>query len=493
MCSKSVFHWINNWVYTFDPRPTNKHLPFTLYDYQEEAIEWLDQRFKNNENGVIDKSRDMGVTWIIGVWSLHKWIFRNGFTCLFGSKTEGDVDSASVDSIFGKIRYVLYKLPWFMRPDMSLKINDKRDADSYLSIINPINGNEISGDSANQNFGRSGRRSVVFLDEFAFVENSDKIWSAISEVSNVIIPVSTANGKGNMFYNLRHKGTIPTLSLHWSRHPGKDDAWYEDKKKTMEPHQIAQELDIDYSSSKAGRVYKRFSKQHHISKEIIYPNPFLENFITWDFGIADNMCMIFGQIDATGGVEIYACYDMTDQDIEFFLPIANGMRPGNNLWHLLDEQEQMRLERLLAKVFKDRSTGGMINLRFDHYGDFAGSQRTANSRRSVRERMSQEGGIDLKCTSLQDHATRIQSFDNLLKLRENMDTGEMYTRFKISPDCERVIDSIMNYVWDKEDVNNPNIKPKHDWASHYTSAIEFFAINRFPIRAKGKVTVERIR
>lgn len=493
MCERDIYHFIKNWVFTFDPRAKVAHLPFTLYTFQLEAIEWLNSRFLNKEVGVIEKSRDMGATWILVTWAVHKWLFEPGFTCLFGSKTEGDVDDNSIDSIFGKIRYILQRLPKFLCPDLKEKINEKRDADSYLSIVNPVNGNEITGDSANSNFGRSGRRSIVFLDEFAFVENSDKIWSAISEVSNVIIPVSTANGKGNMFYNLRSKSTIPVLTLHWSKHPNKNKEWYGSKKKTMEPHQIAQEIDIDYSSSKSGRIYKRFKKEYHVSRDIIYPNLAFEQFITWDFGVADNMVMIYGQIDPYDAVDIYACYDATDQDIEFFLPLAFGNLPNKNTFNFIADHDQQTIRNVLKKVFINRDTGQFQNIEFTHYGDFAGTQRSANNRRSVRERMAQPPyNIKLNVSSRQDHATRIQSLDNLFKLKENRD-GTLSTRFKISPDCERVIDSVMNYVWDKEDVHNPNIKPKHDWASHYSTALEFMAINRFPIRDKGKSSIERIR
>lgn len=492
MCKNSIFHFMSNWAWTFDPRAEHKHIPFILYDYQHEAITWLNERFDNDEVGLIEKSRDMGATWLVVSWAVHKWIFTDGFTCLFGSKTEGDVDSPSVDSIFGKVRYILSRLPWFLKPNMNVKINDKRDADTYLSLINPVNANEISGDSANVNFGRSGRRSVVFLDEFAFVDQSDKIWAAISEVSRVIIPMSTANGKGNMFYALRNKGTIPVLTLHWSRHPHKDQAWYDDKKKTMEPHQIASEIDIDYSASKSGRVYKRFKREHHVAKEIIYPNPHLEHFVTWDFGIADNMCIIMGQIDALNNVEIYACYDTTDQDIEFFIPLVSGELPANQFFEFLREDEQKRIKAFLKKVFFSNAKGGLV-YEFDHYGDFAGTQRTANSRRSVKDRLWSDGNIRLICNPNQSHSNRIQCFDNLLKLKEDTVTGEYSSKFIISPDCDRVIDSVMNYIWDKEDVNNPNLKPKHDWASHYTSALEFLAINRFSLRQKSKISSEVFR
>jgi hypothetical protein len=493
LCKENIFHFINNWCWTFDPRPRaeHSHLPFILYEFQYDSIKWIDERFANSEVGIIEKSRDMGATWMLVVWALHKWLFNDGFTCLFGSKTEGDVDDASIDSIFGKVRYVLNNLPWFMKPNMKAKINERREADTYLSIINPTNGNEISGDSANSNFGRSGRRSIVFLDEYAFVDQSDKIWSAISEVSNCIIPVSTANGKGNMFYSLRSKGTIPVLSLHWSRHPHKDQAWYDDKKKTMEPHQIAQELDIDYSSSKAGRVYKRFEKRWHVAKEIIYPKEGMEQFVTLDFGISDATAVIFGQIDVQENIEIYGCYDCTDQDIEFFIPMFRGELPPRQYWEFIQEYEQTRIKNLLTKVFMSDKKS-FFKPEFTFYGDFAGTARGANSRYSIRDRMA-SAGIKLNCNPRQDFATRIQCVDNLLKLRENKRTNEMMPRFVISPDCNGLIDAIMNYVWSNDDLDSSNLKPKHDWASHYVSALEFLAINRFNFVRGGSVTVDKVR
>jgi hypothetical protein len=204
------------------------------------------------------------------------------------------------------------------------------------------------------------------------------------------------------------------------------------------------------------------------------------------------MCLILGQIDAIGDVEIYACYDTTDQDIEYFVPLTRGERPPKHFWEFLSESEQLRVDQFIKKAFTDKESGQFIGQQIHHYGDFAGTQRGANSRQSVRDRLKQ-AGIHLKVTSRQDFATRIQSLDNLFKLKEDRINGGFKSRFKVSPDCERLIDSIYNYVWDKEDINNPNLKPKHDWASHYVSALEFLAINRFSLKSPGRNVVEKIR
>lgn len=492
MCRYNVEHFINNWCWTFDPRENISNLPFTLYDYQKEALKWLDDRYNNKEVGVIEKSRDMGATWIVVVWALHKWIFDKGFTCLFGSKTEAAVDSQSIDSIFGKIRYLIYKLPQFLRPDMKVKISEgKRDADSYLSIINPENHNELSGDSANSNFGRSGRRSIVFLDEAAYLEQSDRIWASVSEVANVIIPVSTPNGKGNMFYELRSKGTVPVLSLHWSQHPKKDKQWYEDKKKHMHDWQIGSELDLSYDNSKSGKVYKNFKRELHVSKEIIYAEPAFEHFCTLDFGIRDATVLIAGQIDIHGAVEIFGEFSITEFDIELFIYLIKGEKPPAHLWHLLSDIDRKKIANLGKKMFFDGS-GNMLDLKRTIYGDHAGTARSSNNKRSVKDRLLSEGNIRLHTTSRQDYANRIQCLGNLFKLKENIVDGSMSSRFKVSPDCPLVIDSLNNYVWAGEP-DSANQKPKHDIFSHAVTALEFFAIQRFPVAKTGSASVERIR
>lgn len=495
-CERSKVYFVNNWMWTYDPRTEDKHLPFILYPFQEDSLSWIDERYANQEIGVIEKTRDMGITWIVTVWALHQFLFVPGFSALFGSRAEMLVDDNSVDSIFGKLRYNLYKLPQFLVPNMRIPIKKGRktiEPDTKLSLINTTNENEMTGQSANKNFARGGRRSIVFIDEYAFVDQSDSIWKAVSQVANCIIPLSTAHGKGNMFYILRSNKNIPRLTLHRKLHPNKTDEWYAKQETFMEPHQLAQEINIDYLASKAGRVYKRASRDHHLSTSIIYPNQYLEHFITWDFGIADLMVMIVGQIDAEDNVEIYAEYTKIDQDIEFFLPMAVGNRPFNEYWNLLSKKDQTEIYDFLEKVYRDPNTGETLHHTFNHYGDFAGTQRQANSRRSVRNRMANAPyNINLICNPRQDFANRIQCFDNLLKLRQ-VRGDKMRSRFTISPDCTYTIDCLFNYIWESEDVNKPNIKPRHDEFSHGASALEFMAINRFPVTKSKRSTMEQIR
>ncbi len=478
-CARNAKHFVNTWLFTFDPRRAPKNFPFTLYPFQEELFDWLDERYKNKETGLIEKSRDMGLTWCVAAWCVHKWLFGTGFHALFGSRKESLVDDKTINSIFGKIRYMVYRLPAFLAP----KLETESNHDAYMRLINPVNENQIVGESTTINFGRGGRSSICFLDEFAHVDHSEVIWASISENSDCIIPLSTPNGKGNEFGRLKHENRVPIKSIHWSLHPLKTQQWYQNKKRDMQPWQIAQELDLSYERSKRGIVYQRFDKKWHVSSSVIHRNPEYEQFRAWDFGIADPTAILWGQITPEGKIQIYNCFEMEGFDIDFFGPIAKGYRPKEFSHPTVTDEQRDKIRQAIAKVAPEASD----------YGDHSGTARTANSKRSCQVALK-DHGIKLQTHPKQTHDWRFDCLDALLKLRFNETRKEWYSIFEISPDCHRLIDCLLNYVWDaEEDVNDNNIKPKHDWASHMVTALEFFAINRFPLTKPAEHTTQRIR
>lgn len=78
-------------------------------------------------------------------------------------------------------------------------------------------GSRITALPANPDTAR-GFSAGVFLDEFAFHQDSHAIWRALFPVvaaGHPIRVVSTPNGKGNRFYELM---TDPALAAVWSRH-----------------------------------------------------------------------------------------------------------------------------------------------------------------------------------------------------------------------------------------------------------------------------------
>jgi len=245
-CAESPVYWINNWVWTFDPRRKPSNIPFDLFPKQAEFLEWLQARLDNQEDGVVEKSRDEGLSWLCISFSTWLWLFYTSSKVTVGSRKEKLVDQlGDPDSLFEKVRILLKSLPPWMKPQ------EHQYGDNKLRFSNRLNGSTITGE-AGDNMGRGGRSSLYFLDEFAFVERSQRVDAAVSENSDVKIYVSTPNGNGNTFAKKRHSGQYPVFRIHWTDDPRKDAAWYAKRKAQLDPVVLAQEIDIDYAASIEG-------------------------------------------------------------------------------------------------------------------------------------------------------------------------------------------------------------------------------------------------
>jgi hypothetical protein len=246
---ENLVAFVDDWGMTFDPRnaevglPTT--IPFVLFQRQREFLEWLLARWKGREDGLVEKSRDMGVTWLCVAFSVWLWIFWDGTVTGFGSRKEEYVDKiGDPKSIFEKIRKYIDLLPEEFQP---IGWNNGKHA-PFMRIINPVNDAVIVGE-AGDNIGRGNRTSIYFKDESAFYEHPDAIDAALSQTSNVKIDVSTPSGAGNPFYRKRHGGRIPVFVFDWHDDPRKDQRWYQKQKDTQDATIVAQEIDRDYEAS----------------------------------------------------------------------------------------------------------------------------------------------------------------------------------------------------------------------------------------------------
>ncbi len=245
--NNNAVDFIQDWIWIHEPRYKPTIRPFHMFPHQIKYIEWLNQRIVNNEDGLVEKSRAMGVTWLNCAYAVYRIIFFEGDKIGFGSRKEALVDRiGDMDSIFEKMRFILEKLPNYFSSGIDAP---------FLKVINRRNGASVTGESGD-NIGRGGRSKIYFKDESAFYPRPILIERALSENSDIKIDISTPNGTDNPFYKKRHSGNIPVFTFHWTKDPRKDQAWYDAKKKTLDEYIIAQELDIDYTASVEGICIK---------------------------------------------------------------------------------------------------------------------------------------------------------------------------------------------------------------------------------------------
>lgn len=262
--------FINHWCDTYDPRnagsDTPARLPFVLFRRQVELIEFLLDCVRNEESGLIEKSRDMGATWLCGAFSTFLLLFWPGAAIGWGSRKEQLVDKiGDPDSIFEKIRMLIGGLPPVFWP----KGFDPKAHMSYMRIVNPETGATITGESGD-NIGRGGRKLIYFKDESAHYERPEKIEAALSDTTRVQIDISSVNGLGNVFHRRRESGIEWTpgkgvasgrtnvFVMDWRDHPAKSPEWYEKRRAKAEGdgllHIFAQEVDRDYAAAVDGVI-----------------------------------------------------------------------------------------------------------------------------------------------------------------------------------------------------------------------------------------------
>lgn len=260
--------WINDWCVTFDPRnepPIPKLLPFLLFQRQKEFVQFVLSCWRDKEDGLCEKSRDMGITWLCCAISVWLWIFHKGSTIGWGSLLAHNIDDrGNPKAIFLKIRQIIAHLPPWMRPPGYIE----RWHAPAMKIIHPFKtwSSTIVGEGG-ANVGRGGRTSLYFKDESAHYEQPDMIEAALSENTNVQIDFSSVNGTNNPFYRRRMAGEVwypdadfkPTPGLvrvfifDWRDNPLKTQEWYEKRKAKFDreglAHVFAQEVDRNYSAA----------------------------------------------------------------------------------------------------------------------------------------------------------------------------------------------------------------------------------------------------
>lgn len=450
--AEGAIFFIENFGYTFDPRPqaNPNHLPFILFEYQKDAIRWLIDHIDNGRDGLLEKSRDMGVSWVLFVWlPLWYWLFRDGINLLLGSYKEALVDNRSKDSLFGMIDYAIDSLPKWLLP----RFFNKDKHRTHMKITNPANSNLIAGDTMNPDFGRGTRKTAILFDELGSWDYASDAWASAGDATSCRIANSTP--KGYNFYAMLRNSGIDVLTLHWKLHPLKDQSWYLFEKTRRTDEEIAQELDISYNKSQEGRVYPEWSETNVQEGEFDY-DPTLPLYVGWDFGYTDDTAIIWAQ-PKHGRLRIIDTYRNTGKTIDFYIPFVTGIMSS-------DSYAYNKFDLEVIERHKEWKRG-------THFGDPAGRFQNMVVNVTVLDVLRQYG-IVVNFRDAWKEFHRRKTAGKML-IREGIDLN-------VNPRTKYFAVCMMNAAYPRvkhagiEEVRS--LKPKHDYTSHYRSAFEYLAL-----------------
>jgi hypothetical protein len=236
-CLENPMYFMKKYVKIQHPKRGT--IPFELYPFQDKSL----QEIIDNDYNIILKSRQLGITTLSSAYSLWLMIFHSDKNILCISITQ-----ETSKEIVTRVRFANDNLPsWLKVPCVE---------DNRLSL-RLKNGSQIKAVSSSGTAGRSSALSMLIIDEAAFIDNIDEIWTSAQSTLSTggkAIVLSTPNGVGNFFHRTwvdaeAKKNKFHTIRLPWQLHPERDQTWRDEQNKLLGPKMAAQECDCDFATS----------------------------------------------------------------------------------------------------------------------------------------------------------------------------------------------------------------------------------------------------
>lgn len=246
-CKTNPFFFIRNFCRIKHPRRGIIH--FDLYDYQEEVTkEILDPEKKFFS---IVKSRQLGVSTLMAGLAIWITTFRNAVEIAIVS-----TDYKTAKNLHEKVKLMYSSIPDFLQQDTKKK---------NASELEFVNESKVVCLSHNKNRGvRSISATWIIIDESAFIEGMDDLWTTIEpsvDHGEKVIALSSPNGPQGWFYKTCLKAEDEEsawnkIKLPWHVHPERqledgspDYDWREKKDRTLGKRKATQEYDAEFGVS----------------------------------------------------------------------------------------------------------------------------------------------------------------------------------------------------------------------------------------------------
>lgn len=213
----------NCFVWTINQKRPHKRkkIPFVTYDYQDAAIDTLVDSVSDSFDVQIEKSRQMGASWLAAAMIQWYWRFHRGFNALLLSRSDEYVDkSDEPKSLFWKIDFIHRNVPTWLMPVGW----EGRKHRKVKRIVNPENRATIVGEATTKDSGRGGTFTIVFLDEFGACDVGVEILKSTQAATGSRWFNSTPKGTGNAHYRVvqlsrQNPRQVRPLRFYWSQHP----------------------------------------------------------------------------------------------------------------------------------------------------------------------------------------------------------------------------------------------------------------------------------
>ena len=237
---------------------------FNMYGFQKKLIE----NFHKNRFNICKMPRQTGKSTTVVSYLLHYAIFNDNVNIgILANK------AATARDLLGRLQLAYENLPTWMQQGIIAWNKGSMELE---------NGSKIIAASTSASAVRGMSFNIIFLDEFAFVQNhlADDFFASVyptisSGKSTKVIIVSTPHGM-NHFYRMWHdaergQNEYVATEVHWSEVPGRDSKWKEQTIRNTSKQQFAIEFECEF----LGSVDTLISAAK--LKALVYENPVEQN------------------------------------------------------------------------------------------------------------------------------------------------------------------------------------------------------------------------
>jgi hypothetical protein len=429
---RSCEYFIDKFVHIFDRDVPGTVRKLEMWPKQRDVI----RAFQKHRLIIILKARQLGLTWLALAYALWKMIFNPGYTVVGLSR--GDTEAMELVDRMG---FMLKYLPrWLIQPA------DEKDPGwtglTYTATLHLITIYHPGGEAAkfqafpaSANAGRSFTSSLVIIDEWAFQQFAEEIWTAAYPTINrptggQVIGLSTGK-RGTWFetvWNAAKAGlnSFFAIFLSWRTDPRRTDSWYEETKKNL-PNTYRQEYPANESDAFTvgeGAFFPEWDEEIHVVDSWEPPNNARWRIVgAYDPGYASHACFKWYAISPDGWARCFREYyphRVTDRE-----QAKEILR--RSVYHK-DNEAPMRFEYIVADTdawTPSRDTGKSTADVFAEYGLYMiqASKSLENGWRRLHEWLEPFEGPDGKKTALltftRDCANTIRTYPSCEQSKTN--------------------------------------------------------------------------
>lgn len=274
-------------------------VPFNLYQYQERMF----KHFNTNRFSIVLACRQSGK-------SISSVVYLLWYACFHPEKNIAILANkgSTAREMLARVTLALENLPFFLQPGCkALNKGSIEFSNNSKIMAAATSGSSIRGLSIN----------LLFLDEFAFVENDATFYTSTYPVvssgkDTKVIITSTANGIGNVYHKLwegasQNTNDYKPFRVDWWDVPGRDEEW---KRQTIANTSEIQ-FEQEFGNTFHGRGNTLIDANHLLAQTSLDPIEYKENIYIYDAPIEGHDYVMTVDV-AKGRGQDYSTFNIID-------------------------------------------------------------------------------------------------------------------------------------------------------------------------------------